>query len=83
MVREDMIMVGQRELKRLHIVQKVLERIIKQGEAGEILSLSSRQIRRIVKRVREEGEKGVIHRSRGKTSNRKVAGKIREKIIKL
>jgi hypothetical protein len=40
MAREEMIMVGQRELKRLHIVQKVLERIIKQGEAGEMLSLS-------------------------------------------
>jgi hypothetical protein len=33
--------------------------------------------------VREEGEKGVIHRSRGKTSNRRIADKIREKIIKL
>jgi hypothetical protein len=83
MAREDMIMVGQRELKRLHVVQKVLERVIEQGEAAELLSLSSRQIRRIVKRVRIEGEKGVIHRSRGKSSNRRIAGKIREKIIKI
>src|SRR4030066_1082678 len=83
MAREDMIIVGQRERKRLHIIQKVLERVIKQGEAGGILSLSSRQIRRIVKRVRIEGGKGVIHRSRGKASNRRIPGKVREEVIRL
>ena len=83
MAREDMIMVGQRELKRLHVVQKVLGREIGQGEAAELLCLSSRQIRRIVKRVRAEGEKGVLHRSRGRRSNRRISGKIREKVVKL
>jgi hypothetical protein len=83
MAREDMIMVGQRDLKRLHIIQKVLERVIDQSEAAELLSLSSRQIRRIVKRIRIEGEKGVVHRSRGKASNRRILGKTREKVIKL
>ena len=72
MAREDMIMVGQKELKRLHVVQKVLGREIGQGEAAELLCLSSRQIRRIVKRVRAEGEKGVLHRSRGRRSNRRI-----------
>jgi hypothetical protein len=63
MTGKDIIMVRQRELKRLHVIQKVLERVIKQVEAAEILSLSSRQIRRIIKRIRMEGEKGVIHKS--------------------
>ena len=44
-------MVRQGELKRLHVIQKVLERVIKQVEAAEILLLSSRQIGRIVKRI--------------------------------
>ena len=83
MTGKDIIMVRQRELKRLHVIQKVLERVIKQVEAAEILSLSSRQIRRIIKRIRMEGEKGVIHKSRGKPSNRRIPGKIREKVIKL
>ncbi len=83
MTGKDIIMVGQRELKRLHVIQKVLERVIKQVEAAEMLSLGSRQIRRIIKRIRIEGDKGVIHRSRGKPSNRRIPGKIREKVIKL
>jgi transposase len=84
MAGEDIIiMVRQKELKRLHVIQKVLERGIKGVEAAEILGLSSRQIRRIVKRVRLEGDKGVIHKSRGQPSNRRIADEIRDKIIKL
>jgi transposase len=80
---EDMIMARQVELKRLHVIQKVLEGIIKQVEASEILSLSGRQIRRIVKRIRSEGSRGIIHRSRGKPSNRRISEKVKERIIKL
>ena len=58
MAGEDMIMVRPGELKRLHVIQKVLERVIKQVEAAEMLSLSSRQIRRIVKRIRLKGIEG-------------------------
>jgi hypothetical protein len=83
MAGEDIIMARQWELKRLHVIQKVLERVIKQVQAAEILSLSSRQIGRIVKRIRIEGDKGIIHRSRGKPSNRRIPSKIRDKVVKL
>jgi transposase len=83
MAEEDLIMARQGELKRLHVIQKVLEGIIKQVEAAEILSLSGRQIRRIVKRIRSEGSRGIIHRSRGKPSNRRISEKIKEKVINL
>jgi len=83
MTGEDMIMARQGELKRLHVIQKVVERVIKQVEAAEILSLSSRQIRRVIKRIRLEGERGIIHKSRGRPSNRRIPGKIRDKVIQL
>jgi len=83
MAGEDMIMARQGELKRLHVIQKVLEKVVKQVEAAEILSLSARQIRRIVKRIRMEGERGIIHKSRGRPSSRRIPGKIRDKVIQL
>jgi len=83
MVGEDMIMMHQRELKRLHVIQRVLERVIKQVEAAEILSLSGRQIRRIVKRIRSEGDRGAIHKSRGRPSNRRISHKIKDRVIRL
>lgn len=83
MTGEDMIMVRQRELRRLHVIQKVLEKVLKQRGAAEILSLSGRQIRRIVKRIRSEGGRGVIHKSRGRPSNRRISDLTKEKVIKL
>jgi len=83
MAEEDMIMARQGELKRLHVIEKVLEGIVKQVEAAEILSLSGRQIRRIVKRIRSEGSRGIIHRSRGRPSNRGISQRIKERVIHL
>ncbi len=83
MAGEGIIMARPKELKHLYVVRKVLDREILQVEASEILSLSTRQIRRIVKRVRVEGDRGVIHRSRGRPSNRRIAEEIREKVIEL
>jgi Helix-turn-helix domain len=83
MAGEDMIMARPGEIKRLHVIQKVLERVIKQVEAAEMLSLSSRQIRRIVKRIRLEGDGGIVHKSRGRVSNRRIPDKIRNKVLRL
>jgi Trp operon repressor len=53
MAGKDIIMASQRELKRLHVVHKVLEGSMKQTEAAGMLSLSIRQTGRVVRRVRE------------------------------
>src|SRR3989339_2233105 len=83
MARKDIIMMSERELKRSHIIQKVLDKELKQVEAVDILNLSDRQIRRIIKRVRKEGNTGVIHKSRGRTSNRAIPKRVKDKVIKL
>jgi transposase len=74
---EDIIMVRQKELKRLHVIHKVIEGTLTQKEAADLVSLSERQIRRIVSRLREEGDGGIRHRSRGKPSPRKLPFKQR------
>jgi len=83
MAGEDIIMARPKELKRLQIIGKVLERGIKQVKAAEILGLSSRQIRRIVKRVKQEGDRGVVHKSRGQPSKRRIPDAIKDKVIRL
>lgn len=83
MAGKDMVIMSQRELKRLQVIGKAAEGVIKQAEAGEILSLSDRQIRRIIKRVREEGNQGIAHKSRGKPSNRGIPKKVKQKAINL
>jgi DNA-binding Lrp family transcriptional regulator len=80
---KDMITLSRRETKRLHIIHQALDKRITQKKAAEIVGLSNRQLRRMLKRVREEGDDGISHRSRGKTSNRRVPIKIKEKALKL
>jgi hypothetical protein len=83
MAREDIIMVRQKELKRLHVIHKVIEEKLTQEEAALFTSLSPRQIRRIVKRIQEEGDEGIRHRSRGRPSNRRLPHSLKDRIISL
>ena len=83
MAGKDIIMMSERELSRSHIILKVLDKELKQVKAAESLNLSDRQIRRIVKRVRKEGKTGVIHKSRGRASNRAIPKRIKDRVIKL
>ena len=39
MAGKDIIEMSQRELRRLHVIRKAIEGILKQKEAGELLSL--------------------------------------------
>lgn len=45
------------ELKRITVIQSVVDGIRTQKEAAKILKLSDRQIRKIVKRFKDEGQK--------------------------
>ena len=81
MAGEDIIMLRQRELKRLHVIHKVIEGTMTQRDAAGLISLTERQVRRIVARIREEGDEGIRHRSRGRPSNRKLPFK--ERIVEL
>ena len=59
-----------REIKRLHLVYQALERKISQKQAAEVAGVSSRPMRRLMKRVETEGP-GIVHQRRGKPSNRR------------
>ena len=80
---EDILTMSQKDLKRLHILRKAIDKCLKQREAAELLKLSQRQVRRLVKRIREESNKGIIHRSRGLKSHRAITNRIRQKALSL
>ena len=68
---------------RFEIINKLVQKEIAIGQAMAYLDLSRRHIKRLRKRVREQGTEGVIHKGRGKRSNRKTSDEIREKTEKL
>ena len=80
MARQDTITMSQRELKRLHIIRKTIDKLISQIDASDILGLCVRQIQRIIVRVKKEGDKGIIHKSLGEPSNNRTDEKIKTKV---
>jgi transposase len=83
MVGKDMVTMSQKELRRLHFVRNALGKVITQAEAAEGIGISERQIRRLARRVREEGDRGLIHRSRGRVSNRAIPAQVKSKVLDL
>lgn len=81
--REGILMIRSNELKRYQLISKVLDRNINQQEAAELLGISDRQVRRIVRRVRVEGERGVIHRLRGRRGCRRISDDVRTRVLGL
>lgn len=79
----DILVLSQREMKRLFIIQRAIACEVAQAKAAEILGLSVRQVRRIIKRVRIEGDKGIVHRSRGRPSNKSLPEETKERVIDL
>lgn len=83
MAGKDIIAMSQRELRRLHVIHKAIDKVITQLEAAEIIGVGLRQAQRIVARVRTEGDEGIIHNSRGKPSNRAMPDDIKDKTLRL
>ena len=67
-----MVELNAKELLRMEVIQNVLNGEITQKEAALKLEITDRQIRRLIVRFISEGEKGLIHKNRGTTSNKKI-----------
>ncbi|MEK9132554.1 MAG: ISNCY family transposase [Patescibacteria group bacterium] len=79
----ELITMSDREIDRLAVITKLLNKQLTAPEAAEQLNLSVRQVKRIKKRVKKQGAKGLIHRSRGGASNRSFKQAMVDKIIDL
>jgi transposase len=62
----------QAERDRLVALKKAKKKLITQREAAEEIGITERQVRRLLRRIKEKGDKAVIHTLRGKPSNRKL-----------
>jgi len=73
----------QQDRDRLVVLRKAEKKLIGQGQAARELGVTSRQIRRLLQRLKKDGDKAVIHKLRGRPSNRRTGVKTREKIVRV
>lgn len=82
-MRQEVIGMTAREAKRLYVVQQVLERKLRQRPAAALLACSARQLRRWLVRVRQAGPRGIVHRLRGRPSNRRQPVAVQQRVLRL
>jgi transposase len=70
-------------LRRAEVLGRVKGQTLRLVDAAKMLELSYRQAKRLWQRYRDEGAKGLQHRSAGRSSNRAKPEKFRRKVLQL
>ena len=78
---EEFLTMSSKERERLVVMARVEEQELTIQEAAELLALSYRQTWNIYQRYDEDGDAGLVHRSRGRPSNNAIALKQRRKAL--
>lgn len=79
---EGHLLMSRKELERKGKFELVRSGVLTLREASELLGVSYRQAKRSYKRWKEQGDHGLVHRSRGKPSGRGIAIRTRKAIEK-
>jgi hypothetical protein len=74
---------SQEELDRVKLIVQIQERRLTVRAGAAMLSISERQLYRVLKRFHDDGEPGLIHRLRGKSSNRGYPKEMQKTVLDL
>lgn len=77
------LLMSGKERRRMGILSRVKVGLMTLKAAAALLRLSYRQAKRVWKRYREQGDAGLVHRSRGRASNRRKDASLHEKALEL
>jgi hypothetical protein len=80
---EEIVGLSGRERDRLVVLRQVKNGKLTQRKAAEQLGLSARWVKKLMKRVRTEGDRGLVHRLRGRPSNRGHGAAVRRRALQL
>ena len=72
---------SRKEIDRLTVIRRVTEDGLSQKKAGELIGLSTRQVRRLCRAYVRSGPAGLVSGKRGMPSNRRLATELRERAM--
>jgi transposase len=82
-MRQETFTLSQKELQRVSVISACIKGDMACARAAELLCLSARQVKRLKKRMREDGEAALAHANRGRPSHRRLPDAIRQRIVQL
>ncbi len=77
------ISMTEREFSRYEVIKRAHEKRLRISDAAEILKLSSRQVLRISRRIKQEGRQGVVSKKRGAQGNPKISNSLKKRVLRL
>jgi transposase len=79
----ERIAMSQEERDRLEWLKRAKDKVICQREAAERMGVSDRWVRKLLQRMRRQGDAAVVHGLRGRASNRKIATGLQARAIEI
>ena len=79
----ERITMSQEERDKLEWLKRAKDRVISQREAAERIGISERWVRKLLRRMKKQGDRVVVHGLRGRASNRKIAAKVQTQVTEL
>jgi hypothetical protein len=73
---------SQKERTRLGVIREIKAEKMTLVAAARVLRLGYRQMKRVWRRYQDEGDAGLVHRSRGQASNRAKGEEFKQKVMK-
>jgi predicted ArsR family transcriptional regulator len=78
----ERIALSQREPDRLRVLHEIRQKQTTQSEAARRLNISDRHIRRLLVELRKRGDRALLHGLRGRPSNRRLAVRFEQQILR-
>lgn len=78
---KGIISMSEQEVDRVGVMQRLAAKEIKQCHAAGLLHISIRQVKRLFRAYKAHGAKGLIHKGRGKTGNRALPQKEKNRML--
>src|ERR1700693_4157213 len=82
-MQEGQLLMTQTDRDRLGTLEKAKKKLIKQSDAAKELGMSTRHVKRLIGRLKREGDKAVIHGLRGVPSQRKIAEEVKREAVQI
>src|ERR1700687_4301578 len=79
----ERIAMGPEERDRVEWLKRAKDKVISQRKAAEQIGVSDRCVRKLLQRMKRQGDAAVVHGLRGRTSNRKIGAGLQDQAIEI
>jgi len=80
---DRLLTMSAKELSYLEVLQRLSRKQMSQKEAGTILGLSVRQIKRLLQAYRQKGAAGLVSKQRGRKGNNRLSENVKKQALNL